>query len=212
MQTMATSAAEQRSEALLRARRLTMLTLVWVGAEALLGLVSAWRACSVSLAAFGLDSLIELASAAVVLWRVGREANPQQRAHAEKVSLRVAAVCLLLLAVYVAAAAVHGLLAGTAATLSRMGLFVTASAVVLMPLLGRAKRRVGMQLGSSAMVADARQADFCAMQALVVLLGLLANHWWHLPQADSIASLLLVPLIVREGVRALQNKGCGCSC
>ncbi len=203
--------AIERSSALRLARRLAILTMVWVGAEAVLGLLSAWRAHSVSLAAFGFDSLIELASAAAVLWRLTQERDAVRRARAEQRSLRFAAVCLLLLALYVAVEALRELITGPSASYSLLGIAVTASAVLLMPALARAKRNVGIRLNSGTMIADSRQAAFCAMQAAIVLLGLLANRWWHLPRADSIAALLLVPLIVREGVRALRGESCGCS-
>jgi divalent metal cation (Fe/Co/Zn/Cd) transporter len=80
-----------------------------------------------------------------------------------------------------------------------------------MPLLARSKRRVAALLDSDAMLADSRQADFCALQALIVLLGLAATRWWNITWADSAAALLLVPLIAREGIRALQGKSCGCT-
>ena len=201
----------ERASAIRLARRLGLLTMVWVGAEALLGLISGWQAHSISLAAFGFGSLIELASAAAVLWRLQRERDARQREHAEQLSLRITAICLLVLALYVVMEAIRDILTGATASLSLLGLVVTASAVVLMPLLGRAKRNAAIRLDSGALLADARQADFCALQALIVLLGMLANHWWHVPQADSVAALLLTPLIVREGVRALRGKSCGCT-
>jgi divalent metal cation (Fe/Co/Zn/Cd) transporter len=80
-----------------------------------------------------------------------------------------------------------------------------------MPLLARSKRRVAALLDSDAMLADSRQADFCALQALIVLLGLVVTRWWNVTWADSAAALLLVPLIAREGIRALQGKSCGCT-
>lgn len=201
----------ERTSALRLGRRLQWLTIAWVGAEAALGLVSAWRAHSISLAAFGFDSLIELASGAAVLWRLTQERDALQRARAEQRSLRLVAICLLALALYVAVGAVRGLLLGQGASLSLLGIGVSATAALLMPLLARAKQNVGIRLNSAAMIADSRQAVFCSIQASVVLLGLLVNRWWHLPQADSFAALLLAPLIVREGLRAWQGKGCGCA-
>jgi len=203
--------AIERASALRLARRLELLTIAWVGAEAVLGLFSAWRAHSVSLAAFGFDSLIELASASAVLWRLTQERDGAQRERAEQRSLRFAAICLLLLAVYVVVEALRELIAGASASLSMLGIAVTASAVVLMPVLARAKQNVGIRLNSGAMISDSRQALFCALQATIVLLGLLGNRWWHVQHADSIAALLLVPLIVREGVRAWRGESCGCA-
>jgi divalent metal cation (Fe/Co/Zn/Cd) transporter len=206
-----TLVALERSNALRSARRLEVLTIAWVGAEAALGLFSAWRAHSVSLAAFGFDSLVELASASAVLWRLNEQRDLAQSARAEQRSLRFAAICLLLLAAYVTAEAVREWVAGGSASVSMLGIVVTASAVVLMPALAHAKQSVGMRLNSGALVADSRQALFCALQAAIVLLGLLVSRWLHVKHADSVAALLLVPLIVREGVRALRGESCGCS-
>ena len=208
---METLVALERSNALRSARRLEVLTIAWVGAEAALGLVSAWRAHSVSLAAFGFDSLVELASASAVLWRLNQQRDAAQSARAEQRSLRFAAVCLLLLAAYVAVEAVREWIVGASTSMSMLGIIVTASAVVLMPMLAHAKQNVGIRLNSGALVADSRQALFCALQAAIVLLGLLVSRFAHVQHADSIAALLLVPLIVREGVRALRGESCGCS-
>jgi divalent metal cation (Fe/Co/Zn/Cd) transporter len=192
-------------------RRLELLTIVWTAAEAGLGLWSAWQAHALSLAAFGLDSLIELASAAAMLWRLQHQHDPRRREHAEQRSLRVAAICLLALAAYVLIGAVLELRSGARATPNLLGIVVAASAVLLMPLLARSKRRVAALLDSDAMLADSRQADFCALQALIVLVGLVVTRWWDITWADSAAALLLVPLIAREGIRALQGKSCGCA-
>ena len=203
-------AGTDRASTLRLGRRLELLTIAWAGTEAALGLLGAWRGRSISLAAFGFDSVIEVASAGALLWRL-RMDDPRQRVRAERMSLRFAAVCLLLLATYVAVEAVLELRIGASAAFNLLGIVVTASAVVLMPLLGRAKRVVGRRLNSTAVIIDSRQADFCALQALIVLLGLLVAHWWHVPAADGVAALLLAPLIVREAVRALQGESCGCS-
>ena len=203
----ATIAAE-RAGALRLARRLELLTIAWAGAEAALGLWSARSSHSLSLAAFGFDSLIEMVSAAALFWRLQLENDPRRRQQAERVSLRIASACLLLLAAYVAIEAVRHLMRPAAESSTLLGIAITASAVILMPALGRVKRRAAMKLNSAALATDARQADFCALQALIVLLGLLAGRWWHITGADSVAALLLAPFIVREGVRALQGKSC----
>ncbi len=190
------------------ARRLELLTIVWAAVEASIGLWGARQGHSLSLAAFGFDSLIEMLSAAALLWRLRQENDPHRRAVAERVSLRIAAGCLLLLAAWVAFDAIRHLRSGDVSSPTPLGIAVTLSAVALMPALGRAKRHVALRLNSAAMVVDARQADFCALQALIVLLGLLAERLWRVPGIDSIAALLLLPLIAREGVRALQGKSC----
>lgn len=192
-------------------RRLEIATIVWAALETALGLWSAWQAHALSLAAFGFGSLIEFGSAAALLWRLQHEHDPVRRERAEQRSLRIAAIGLLLLAACTLGEAVQHLFSGAEAEPSGLGLFITASAVVLMPLLARGKRRVAARLDSDAMLTDSRQADVCALQALIVLLGIAALRRLQIRNADAIASLLLVPLIVREGIRGLQGQSCGCA-
>jgi divalent metal cation (Fe/Co/Zn/Cd) transporter len=208
---MQATAEIHQARAVTLGRRLELFTIVVTAAEAALGLWSAWQAHALSLAAFGLDSLIELASAVALLWRLQHQNNPHRRELAEQRSLRIAAFCLLALAAYVLVGALLELRSGAPATANLLGIVITAAALLLMPLLARGKRRVAALLDSDAMFADSRQADFCALQALIVLLGLVAARWWNIRWADSVAALLLVPLIAREGVRALQGKSCGCT-
>lgn len=208
---MSTASLINRPMLLERGQRLEQITIVWTAAEAALGLWSAWQAHALSLAAFGFDSLIELVSACALLWRLRHRTDPAQGARAERYSLRIAAGCLLLLAAYVIVAALIALRSHAFTTPNLLGIAVTASAVVVMPWLARAKRRTAALLDSDALFADSRQADFCALQALIVLVGLAATRWLHIAFADEIAALVLVPFLVREGVRALQGKSCGCT-
>jgi len=208
---MQATAEIHHAKAVTLGRRLELFTIVVTAAEAALGLWSAWQAHALSLAAFGLDSLIELASAVALLWRLQHQNDPHRREFAEQRSLRIAAYCLLALAAYVLVGALLELRSGARATANLLGVFITAAALLLMPLLARSKRRVAALLDSDAMFADSRQADFCALQALIVLLGLVVTRWWNIRWADSVAALLLVPLIAREGIRALQGKSCGCT-
>ncbi len=208
---MSTASLIDRTSLIERGRSLEQITIAWAAAEAALGLWSAWQAHALSLAAFGLDSLIELISACALLWRLQHRADPAQQARAERISLRIAAVCLLMLAIYVTLGAMIALRSGASTSPNLLGIVVTMSAVLVMPVLARAKRRTAALLDSDALFADSRQADFCALQALIVLLGLAASRWLHIAIADEIAALVLVPLLVREGVRAFQGKSCGCT-
>lgn len=193
---------------LLLARRVELLTIGWNVFEALGAIVSGLLAGSVALIGFGFDSVIELISGVVLLWRLADGAEAERR---EQIALKIVGVCFFVLAAYLAGDSIHRLLSHEAPEQTVFGIVVAASSLVAMPLLARAKRNVARRLNSAAMHADSRQTDFCGYLAAVTLAGLLLNsllHWWW---ADPAAALLMVPLIVREGWEALRGKTC-CEC
>ena len=203
---------ERRLELLRRGRRLEYLTLAWNGLEAAVALVSGIMAGSIALVGFGLDSIIEMTSAAILLWRLSsddaaRRERVEQRAH------RLAGACLLALAAYIAIESTHALWLRSVPEHSIPGIAIAAAAVAVMPLLGRAKRRVAQELGSRALHSDSRQADFCAYLSAILLAGLTLNWllgWWW---ADAAAALIMVPIIAREGVQGVRGRACNdCSC
>ena len=204
---MAQDSTAQAGAALLakKSRRLAYLTIVWNGLEGLVSVVAGAFAGSISLVGFGIDSFIEVASGSAILWRFsGRAAG----AHREKAALRVIGLCFLALAAYLAYESAHDLLKRQAPERSVAGIVIACAALVAMPLLSRAKKRVGAQLGSRAMQADAAQTDFCFWLSAILLAGLLLNAllgWWW---ADPAAALLMVPLIAREGVQSLRGESC----
>ena len=187
---------------------LGVLTVCWGVTEATLALWSAARTGSVSLTGFGFDSVIEVLSALAVWWRMSHEANHERRHHAERVSLKITGYCLLGLGTYVLADACLHLYRQDQAAVGRMGVVVTAAALVCMPLLAREKRRVGRALSSGAMMTDAKQTDFCMYQAATVLLGLLCHSLFGINWADGVAALILVPILIRAGVLALRGEHC----
>lgn len=198
----------QRMALIARARRLEYLTLAWNGLEALVALASGVVAGSVALIGFGLDSVIEMASAAILLWRF-RTQSDANRESEERRAHRLAGGCLLALAAYVSIESLRALWSRAVPERSVPGIAITIAAIVVMPLLGRAKRRVARELGSGALHIDSRQADFCAYLSAIVLVGLLLNWllgWWW---ADAAAALVMVPIIAREGVEGLRGKSCG---
>ncbi len=197
-----------RKDAARRGRQLEMFTLVWGSLEAGIALTAAGRSGSISLAGFGIDSLIEVISAGALVWRMSHEMNGERRHRAERISLRIAGWCLLALAAYLLADSVHGLLYGHGAETNWLGVGVTLAALICMPVLARAKRGVGRALSSQAMLTDAKQTDFCMYQAAIVLFGLLVHRLFGIGWADSAAALLLVPLLVRAGVLSLQGQNC----
>ena len=139
-------------------------------------LLSGLLAGSVSLMGFGLDSAIETASALVLLWRSSVDRAAERREQAEHRAHQIVGVCFLLLAAYIAIESVHALWTRERAAQSLPGILIAVAAVIVMPLLGRAKRRVAVQLGSQALHSDSRQADFCAYLSLILLGGLAAER------------------------------------
>ena len=198
----------ERNVLVARGQRLEYLTLAWNGFEATVALASGLLAGSVALIGFGLDSVIETASAGILLWRFRADADAQRREHAERTAHRLVGVCFVLLAAYVAVESVRALWMRAQPERSLPGILIAAAAVIVMPLLARAKRRVARQLSSRALQADSRQADFCMYLSAILLAGLLLHAtlgWWW---ADSVAALVMVPIITREGVRALCGETC----
>lgn len=196
----------ERSEAPAGFRSIAWLqgiTLAWMLAECAVALLAAARAHSVALLAFGGDSLIELLSAMVVLLQFLPH-FPLRKPHAE----RAGALLLFLLAGVVALIAALAW-RGRVET-SRMGITITALALVVMPGLALLKRRRARALDNRALAADAAQPATCAYLAAVTLAGLAINSLWHIAWVDTIAALAAVPILIVEGRRAWRGEGCGC--
>src|SRR5271166_5618827 len=205
---MRSAAITNRDALVARGRRLECLTIGWNSLEAAVALLSGFVAGSVSLVGFGLDSAIETASALVLLWRLSVDRAAERREQAEHRAHQIVGICFLLLAAYIAFESVHALWMRERAAQSLPGVLIAVAAVIVMPLLGRAKRRIAQQLGSRALQSDSRQADFCAYLSLILLAGLLVNAllgWWW---ADPAAALVMVPIIAREGLQGLRGQPC----
>ncbi len=191
-----------------RGQRLEYFTLGWNGLEAAVGLAAGVLAGSIALVGFGLDSVIETASAAILLWRLHADADAERREQVERTARRLVGICFLLLAVYVGLESLRALWTRALPERSVPGILIAAAAVIVMPLLARAKRRVAAQLSSGALRADSRQADFCMYLSAIVLAGLLLHAllgWWW---ADPAAALLMVPIIACEGLKGLRGEAC----
>jgi divalent metal cation (Fe/Co/Zn/Cd) transporter len=189
-----------------RGQRLEYFTIGWNSIEAAVALIAGIAAGSISLVGFGMDSLIEVVSATALLWRLRRQHAEQ----AERLTLKIVAGCFLALAAYILVDAASALMKRGAPEKSLPGIVIAVLAVVVMPVLSRAKRNVAARLGSEAMRADARQADFCAYLSAILLAGLLLNAlggWWW---ADPVAALAMVPIIAKEGVDGWKGKSCAC--
>ncbi|WP_344885779.1 cation diffusion facilitator family transporter [Zhihengliuella alba] len=175
--------------------------------EAVIAISAGTIASSVALIGFGLDSTIEVLSAAAVAWQFTRR-DPERW---EKPTLRVIAVAFFALAAYVSTTSVLTLLTQARPEHSTVGIVLTALSVVIMPLLSYAERRAGREVGSATAVADSKQTLICAYLSAAVLAGLVLNSlfgWWW---ADAVAGLVIVVFAIREGVEAWQGDTCGMS-
>jgi divalent metal cation (Fe/Co/Zn/Cd) transporter len=188
-----------------RGRRLEYFTLGWNLTEAVVGISAGVIAGSIALIGFGVDSIIESFSGAILLWRLQRHKADEKR---EQLALKLVGISFFVLAAYVAADAAKTLIQRDPPHASTVGVCLAAVSIVVMPLLARAKRRVAARLKSRALVADSRQTDLCAYLSSILFVGLIFNAlfgWWW---ADSIAAILMVPIITREGIEALKGNAC----
>lgn len=197
-----------RAESTAAGRKLEYLTLGWNVLEAAIAIGAGVIAGSIALVGFGVDSVIESLSGAVLLWRLQSATVDERR---ERRALKLVGISFLLLAGYVAVEAGRTLYLKEAPEESIVGIVLAAVSVVVMPLLARAKRRVAARLSSRALEADSRQTDLCAYLSGILLGGLALNAllgWWW---ADPVAALIMVPIIAREGIEALKGET-SCQC
>jgi divalent metal cation (Fe/Co/Zn/Cd) transporter len=191
------------------------LTLVWVLVEAAGALFAGYEAHSLSLLAFGADSLIEALSACVLLWRLDVELRHGHvfSEDAERKASKIGGGLLFALAIYVVGSALWGLWTREGQEFSRIGLAITIATIPIMYLLAKRKIAIAEKIGSRALRADAMESITCGWLSFVVLAGLLAQlafgAWW----VDSVTSLAIVYFLVKEGREAWSaEKGGCCSC
>jgi divalent metal cation (Fe/Co/Zn/Cd) transporter len=202
----------ERSAAVLRGRRLEYFTVGWNTFEGAVAIVAGIVAGSISLVGFGIDSFIEVTSGSVLLWRMSVDSDVHRREANEKRALRIVGACFLLLGAYIAYDSISDLWSKRAPEHSIAGIVLACASLVVMPLLSRAKRKVGRALGSAAMHADAKQTEFCTYLSGILLVGLLLNAFFGLWWADPLAALIMVPIIAKEGIEGVQGKACDDCC
>lgn len=187
-----------------RIRWVVTATIAYNLIEAVVAIAAGTVASSAALIGFGLDSTIEVLSAAAVAWQFTRR-DPERW---EKGTLRVIAVGFFALAAYVTATSVFALVVGADVEHSTLGIVITALSVVIMPFLSLAERRAGRELGSATAVADSKQTLICTYLSAAVLIGLVVNSlfgWWW---ADAIAGLVIAAFAIREGIEAWRGGAC----
>lgn len=201
-----TSRGEPTDTAHLReGRRLEYLTIAWNALEAVVSIGAGVAAGSTALVGFGVDSMIESGSGAVLLWRL--QDSPDHAAR-EVDALRMVGVTFLLLAAWIGYESLESLLLREAPSASYLGIAIAALSLIVMPWLARRKRKVAASLNSRALASDSRQTTLCAHLSAILLVGLLLNAvlgWWW---ADAVAGLCMVPIIMSEGLQALRGERC----
>ena len=200
----------RRRELVRQAFFLEYVTLAWMVIEAAVAIGAGLAARSITLLAFGIDSVIELTSAAMLMRRLSIELRHGQSfgESAERVARRIGAALLFALAAYVVATAGWSLLTRQGASFSWPGLFISVAAIPVMWVLSRRKLRIAHALGSRALRTDAVESITCGWLSIVVVIGLLVQltlaAWW----VDSVTSLAIVWLLVKEGREALKGDDC----
>ncbi|MHA6631462.1 cation diffusion facilitator family transporter [Pseudonocardia sichuanensis] len=196
--------ADRRAVLRRRIRLLVAATITYNVIEAIVAITAGTIADSVALIGFGLDSVIEVTSAAAVAWQFAGP-DPERR---EKIALRVIAGSFFALAAYVTVEALRTLFGADEPEHSTVGIVLVAISVVIMPFLSWAQRRAGREFGSASAVADSKQTLLCTYLSAAVLVGLVLNSmlgWWW---ADPLVALGLAVVAVREGREALRGETC----
>jgi len=187
-----------------RIRWFVAATIAYNVVEAIVALSEGAGVSSTALIGFGLDSVIEVSSAAAVAWQfAGRD--PEAR---EQIALRIIAFSFFALATYVTVDAIRSLLGVGEAQRSIIGIALAAASLVVMPVLSYAQRRAGRELGSLSAVADSKQTLLCTYLSAVLLVGLLLNSLFDLSWADPVAALVIAGIAVKEGLNAWKGDAC----
>ncbi len=189
-----------------RAKLLAWASLGWMTIEGAVAIAAGIATGSVALVGFGLDSAVEGLASVIVIWRFA--AARALSDEAERRAQKLVAVSFFLLAPYVAGQAIGDLVTGSRPESSWVGIALTVGSIAFMPLFGRAKQRIGAELGSAATAGEGAQNLLCAYMAAGVLVGLAANAafgWWWL---DAVIALGIAALAVREGLEAWKGEGC----
>ena len=188
-------------------RRIRIVVAITIGynvLEAAIALAAGTVASSAALIGFGLDSVVEVLSAATIAWQFAAP-EPERR---EKVALRVIALSFFALAAYVAVDALISLFGPREAEHSPVGIVLAAVSLAVMPFLSWFERRTGRELGSASAVADSKQTLICSYLSAALLVGLLLNSLLGWAWADSVAALVIAGFAVREGLEAWKGDTC----
>lgn len=199
-------AQDERAALIERVKLISWLSLAWMTAEGVIGTTVGIQANSIALIGYGIDSTITGVASAIIIWRFTGSRVDSQRA--EERAQKIVAVSFFLFAPYVLAAAAHHLVTGTEAEAAWVGIGLAVVSVTLMPWFGRAKKRIGSRLDSSATAGEGVQNILCAYLSLAVLVGLAANAllglWW----ADPLVAIVVAVAAIQTGIRTWRGTAC----
>lgn len=187
-----------------RIRIIVAITISWNVVEAIVALLAGGAASSPALIGFGLDSVVEVLSAAAVAWQFASP-NPERR---EKTALRLIAVSFFGLAAYVTIDALLSLTGLRQPEHSTVGIVLAALSLAVMPFLSWIERRTGRELGSASAIADSKQTLICSYLSAALLVGLLLNSLFGWTWADPLAALVIAGFAIREGREAWRGDAC----
>ena len=197
---------DERGVLIARVKLISWLSLVWMSAEGVIGTTAGIIANSIALIGYGVDSTITGIASVIIIWRFS--GDRVSSGDAERRAQRIVAVTFFLLAPYIIVAAIHHLVTGSEAEASWVGIGLALVSVTLMPLFGRAKKRIGERLQSPATTGEGTQNILCAYLSLAILIGLAANAilglWW----ADPLVALIVATVALQTGARTWRGEGC----
>lgn len=203
-------AASERALLVRRVKTLSWLSLAWMTIEGVVGLTAGILANSIALIGYGLDSTIGGLGSLVIIWRFTGERTESEAA--EQRARRIVGVTFFLLAPYIGAEAVRRLVAGDEAQGSWVGIGLAIVSVMLMPYFGRAKKRIGSELQSSATAGEGIQNILCGYLSLAILGGLAANALLGLAWADPLVAFVVALAALHGGVQTWRGKACVEAC
>jgi divalent metal cation (Fe/Co/Zn/Cd) transporter len=193
-----------------RVKLISWLSLVWMTAEGVIGTTVGIMANSIALIGYGVDSTITGIASVIIIWRFSGDRVSSD--DAERRAQRIVAVTFFLLAPYIIVTAIHHLVTGSEAQASWVGIGLAIVSVTLMPLFGRAKKRIGERLQSPATTGEGTQNILCAYLSLAILIGLAANAilglWW----ADPLVALIVATVALQTGARTWRGQTCEVAC
>ena len=196
----------ERDRLIRRAKALSWLSLAYMSAEGAIAITAAILSSSVALLGFGLDSMIEGLASIIVIWRFTGTRRLSE--HAEQRAQRLVAITFFLLAPYIIQDAIRTLAGGSHPGTSWLGIGLSISSIIVMPLLGKAKQGIGQRLGSGATAGEGTQNMLCAYMAGGVLAGLALNAAFGLWWADPVVALGIGTLALSEGLKTWRGEGC----
>ena len=203
-------APDERGILIARVKLISWLSLVWMTAEGVIGTTAGIMANSIALIGYGVDSTITGVASVIIIWRFSGDRVDSDRAEAR--AQKIVAITFFLLAPYIIVAAIHHLLTGSEAQASWVGIGLAIVSVTLMPLFGRAKKRIGNRLQSHATTGEGTQNILCAYLSLAILVGLAANALFGLWWADPLVALIVATVALQTGARTWRGQTCTQTC